>query len=82
VDKQEKRRLGIYEKFIVRRADRDDRLGYKHEGCKYFVLDLTHDPFAIPALKAYAEACEKDGYATLAHDLRAAAASLETGLFL
>jgi hypothetical protein len=70
VDKEKKKRLGIYEKFIVRRADREDRPGYKHERCQYFVLDVTHDPFAGPALRAYADACEKDGYLVLAAELR------------
>lgn len=24
------------------------------------VLDVTHDPFAVPAIKAYIKACQKD----------------------
>jgi len=36
--------------------------------CRYFVLDLEHDPFAVPALKAYAEAC-RGTHPGLAHDL-------------
>ena len=64
------KRLGLYEKFVVRRADREDRPGYKHDGCQYFVLDLTHDPHAIPAIVAYADSCASD-YPLLATDLRA-----------
>jgi hypothetical protein len=67
---EEKKQLGIYNKFAVYRNDREDRPGYKHEGCEYFVLDITHDPFAAPALRAYADACEKGGYVQLAKDLR------------
>ena len=62
---------GLYEKFRVERTDGSDRPGGKHHDCRYFVLDLTHDPHAIPAVLAYANAAEKDGYARLAMDLRA-----------
>lgn len=48
---------GLYRKFDVRRTDGSDATGEKHDGCEYFVLDLTHDPHAIPALCAYAQAC-------------------------
>lgn len=48
---------GILAKFAVHRLDGKDQPGGKHEGCWYWVLDPTHDPFAIPALRAYAEAC-------------------------
>lgn len=60
---------GLYEKFIVRRSDRSDRPGYKHEKCTYFVLDVNHDPYAVAALKAYIKKCEKK-YPKLAEDLR------------
>ena len=43
--------------------------GGKHEGCDYFVLDLTHDPFAIAGIIAYADACASE-YPALAADLR------------
>lgn len=65
------RKRGLYGKFIVSRADGTDRPGGKHDGCEYFVIDITHDPFATVALRAYAKACEKDGYTELAKDLRA-----------
>lgn len=67
--KIDKRTVGMYEKFIVRRTDGTDGAGQKHEGCLYFVLDTTHDRFAIPALEAYAEACASE-YPLLAADVR------------
>lgn len=60
---------GLYQKFVVKRVDDTDRLGEKHHGCQYFVLDVTHDHFAKPALLAYAEAC-KASNPKLAEDLR------------
>ena len=61
---------GLYGKFLVRRMDgRDTTPLDKHYNCFYFVLDLDHDPFAIPALSAYADACEA-AYPKLAADLR------------
>lgn len=48
---------GFYDKYRVRRTDRSDEPGGKHEDCKYFVLDLTHDPYAVDALEAYGKAC-------------------------
>lgn len=62
---------GMYRKFIVRRADGSDQPGGKHHGCRYFVLDMTHDQFAKPALLTYADACEAT-YPELAADLRQA----------
>ena len=64
------KRRGLYEKFEVRRTDGRDRPGEKHHGCRYFVLDLDHDPLAYPALVAYADVAEKVGYRALARDLR------------
>lgn len=61
---------GIYRKFKIERTDGKSEPGEKHYGCEYFVLDLTHDPFAGPAIKAYADACE-DTHPHLANDLRA-----------
>lgn len=60
---------GLYEKFKVKRTDGRSAKGEKHEGCSYFVLDLTHDPFAWPAIHAYAMACEVK-FPQLAADLR------------
>lgn len=66
---------GVYKKFEVRRIDGRSNLGEKHEKCEYFVLDLTHDPHAKPALMAYAESCRTQ-YPQLAEDLLKA---VETG---
>lgn len=63
-----KRVAGLYHKYDVRRTDGSDAPGGKHEGCHHFVLDLTHDPHAIPALRAYAKSCRAD-YPNLARDL-------------
>ena len=57
---------GIYRKYLVKRLR--DREG-KHRRCEYFVLDWKHDPFAVPAARAYADACETQ-YPELAKDLR------------
>ena len=59
---------GLYQKFIVARADGQSEPGQKHDVCEYFVLDITHDPHAIPALEAYALSCQDD-YRQLAYDL-------------
>lgn len=48
---------GIYPKYEVSRTDGRDLPGEKHHDCDLFVLDLTHDQAAIPAMLAYAEAC-------------------------
>jgi phage terminase large subunit-like protein len=64
---------GIYRKYNVRRLG--DETG-KHERCSYFVLDLVHDKFSVPALRAYAKACKKE-HPQLAKDIRWA---LSTGV--
>ena len=61
---------GLYPKFNVSRIDGRDAAGGDREGAQYFVLDLTHDPFARKAAKAYAKAC-KAKYPQLAADIRA-----------
>lgn len=68
---------GLYPegKFIVRRRDGTDETGGKHDGCNYFVLDITHDPHAIPAIRSYAASARKDGYGLLAEDLEGIAAT-------
>lgn len=60
---------GVYEKFRVERTDGRSAPGEKHHGCTYFVLDVDHDPYARPALKAYADSCES-AFPALAADLR------------
>jgi hypothetical protein len=59
---------GLYQKFEVKRTDGKSEPGGKHEGCRYFVLDLTHDEFARVAVEAYAKAC-REKYPLLADDL-------------
>lgn len=59
---------GVYHKFNVSRADGRDMPGGDRHGAEYFVLDVTHDEFAIPALAAYAAACRND-YPALADDM-------------
>lgn len=71
------REQGFFEKFHVRRADGRDAPGEKHHGAEYFVLDMTDDPHAIPALLGYADSCERD-YPLLAADLRARAVGMVT----
>lgn len=61
---------GLYHKFDVRRTDATDGPGGKHEGCDYFVLDLTCDRFALGALWHYAQECRAQ-YPELARDLEA-----------
>jgi hypothetical protein len=71
------RARGLYNKYLVYRVDRRDRrVNDKHSGCRYFVLDLTHDPHAKPALLAYAASARADGYTALADDLEREAAAL------
>lgn len=64
----DQRTQGLYSKFNVSRGDGRDGPGGDREGAEYFVLDLTHDPFAIPALQTYIEQCQRE-YPYLARDL-------------
>ena len=61
---------GIYNKFYVERTDGQSAMGCKHDGCDYFVLDLTHDKHAPAAIQAYANSCRSE-YPALASDLNA-----------
>lgn len=63
------RAKGLYNKYKVVRLGETVR---EHKDCQYFVLDISHDPHALPAIRAYADSCEKDGYVELANDLRRA----------
>ena len=71
---------GLLPKFLVRRMDGSHGHLRKHDGCHYFVLDLTrgHDKFALPALRAYVEACRAE-YPLLADDLERACNEMEPG---
>lgn len=59
---------GLYPKFHVERVDPAAQLRHPH--CRFFVLDVDHDPYALRALEAYADACD-DEYPALAVDLHA-----------
>ncbi len=61
---------GLYRKYEVRRTDGSTQ----HRDCAYFVLDVKHDPYAIPALRAYAEAC-RESHPNLCFNIEAALAS-------
>lgn len=60
------RKRGLYAKYSVHR--RFDKEG-KHKACTFYVLDLKHDPYSWPALRAYAIACDKK-FPKLAADIR------------
>ena len=64
----DKHSTGLYAKFRVERTDGTSAPGGKHDGCDYFVLDLSHDPHSYRALKAYIESCRRE-YPVLADDL-------------
>lgn len=67
---KEDKELGLYNKFEVRRTDGGSEPGRKHEHCKYFVLDLTHDKHAPPAIRTYAQFCKSE-YPALSDELNA-----------
>lgn len=69
---------GFYHKFIVERTDGKSAPGEKHDRCEYFVLDMSHDKHALPALRAYEMSCRYE-YPILAEDLRAKIAQMERG---
>ena len=60
--------VGLYGKFNVTRTDGKSEPGQRHHNCDYFVLDLSHDPHALPAIAAYANDC-RDRFPKLAEDL-------------
>lgn len=66
-------KLGLYNKFFVQKVEDPDG---KHANCRYFVLDLTHDPHARSAAEEYVNSCFPD-YPTLAADLLAVLDSLD-----
>lgn len=71
----DKHMRGLYGKFRVERTDGQSEPGEKHEGCEYFVLDLSHDPFAYQAIIAYSHRCCVE-YPELASDLLAKASKM------
>jgi len=67
--KIDKSNIGLYPKFHIIRTDGQSAPGEKHENDEYFVLNLSTDKHAIPAISAYAKSCEIE-YPLLAADLR------------
>lgn len=59
----------VFNKFHVHRTDGRDHPGGDRENAKYFVLDVTHDPFARRALIAYTNECEET-HPQLSADIR------------
>lgn len=72
--------LSYHDKYTVIRNDGTDRPGEKHDGCQYFVLDLTHDAAARDALKFYANRCADGGRMQLANSLDDVLAEIERGV--
>lgn len=58
---------GLERRYFVQRVN--DTSG-KHSDCRYFVLDPTHDPLAVEALRTYSRAIRATN-PTLADDLDA-----------
>lgn len=59
----------IHRKFDVKRTDRRDRNpGDKHYGCFHWVLDIDHDPHAMPTMGFYAKLC-KETHPQLSSDI-------------
>jgi len=64
------RSRGMYDKFLTPvRTDGKSAPGKKHHGCRYFLLDLDHDPLAREPLRVYAEKAREAGYGLLADDI-------------
>jgi hypothetical protein len=59
---------GVFRKYHVRRVDGRDAPGGDRHGDEHFVLNLTRDPHAVPAIAAYARSCEGE-FPQLAKDL-------------
>jgi hypothetical protein len=58
------------DRYRVVRTDGRSAPGEKHADCSYFVLDLTHDRYTVPAVRAYADAVRLE-HPGLAADLDA-----------
>ncbi len=74
-------KIGLYNKFNVSRTNGSSEAGGKHEHDEYFVLNLTTDKHAIPALAAYAKSCEIT-LPLLASDLRKKISDLRKNEFI
>lgn len=73
--------IGLFHKYSVERTDGSSTPGGKHFGDEYFVLNMTTDKHALPALKAYAKSCAID-YPVLAADLRAKLRAMQPSAFV
>lgn len=62
---KDQKKIGLYKKFHVTRKDGGHKKGGKHHDCRYFVLDLSHDPFVWQALDCYATECKADAVTSL-----------------
>ena len=60
----------------TRRGQVNEKTTGKHDDCRYFVLDPTHDPVARSALISYAHKAQIAGHPELAADLLAWVRSL------
>ncbi len=72
----EDKRNKLQQKYYVERIDGRDLMGGDRLDSKYFVLDYVHDPYAIPALEAYALACYKQ-FPVLSEEITALVTSLK-----
>jgi len=67
---------GLDGKYEVKRTDGKDGPGDRHDGCEYFVLDLTHDSAARLAATVYA-AVAQNWNPQLSRELKALVKTLE-----
>jgi hypothetical protein len=67
---------GLHKKYEIKRTDGSDQPGKRHDGCQYFVLDLTHDTAARLAATVYA-AVVQNWNPSLSRDLKALVKTLE-----
>jgi hypothetical protein len=72
----EDKRNKLQQKYYVDRIDGRDLAGGDRVDSRYFVLDYVHDPYSIPALETYAQACSRD-FPNLSEELRALVAELK-----
>ncbi len=70
---------GFYAKFKVTRVNGTSEPGKKHHNCRYFVLDIDHDPHAVAALQAYEDSCIAE-FPLLARDIRKMLIRMRSGL--
>ena len=74
----EDKRNKLQQKYYVERIDARDRAGGDRVDSKYFVLDYVNDPYSLPALEAYAQACSKD-FPNLSQEISVLVQQIKTG---